>query len=327
MLHILGMGYSHPEVDIDNQLLEDLDVGTTAEWILEKIGIVTRKTTLPLDYIIETRNQDPRQALEVATHSSTELGLAASKMALERAGIGPEDVGLVLANCCTSRSYVPSESQRIAAGLGIRVKAYDVFTACPVFALHIDFINSLEEDSLPDYVLCVSTATLTQAVNYNERSDGAIWGDGAGAWVVSPRKAGRLKVISSSYAADPSRCESVVVDSYGHFHQDGRAIRDFSVRQTVRMIKQLERDFELDWSKDVFIGHQANKTMLDQITRNRGIPNANHWHNVTEYGNQAGAGAPITLAMHWDQVQTGQKIAVAVLGAGLSWGSALLEGQ
>jgi 3-oxoacyl-[acyl-carrier-protein] synthase-3 len=118
-----------------------------------------------------------------------------------------------------------------------------------------------------------------------------------------------------------------VVDTYGFFRQDGRAVRDFSVRQTVRLIKALEGNFELDWSKDVFIGHQANATMLSQITNNRKIPDSNHWYNVDTIGNQAGAGAPATLSMHWDEVKVGQKVAVAVLGAGLSWGSVLLEGQ
>ena len=65
--------------------------------------------------------------------------------------------------------------------------------------------------------------------------------------------------------------------------------------------------------------------MLDQITNNREIPAANHWHNVTAIGNQAGAGAPATLADRWNDITPGQKIVVAVVGAGLSWGSVLLE--
>jgi len=327
VLSILGMGHCHPEGVIDNQFLEDLDIGTTAAWIKEKIGIDTRRTTLPLDYIRQTRNQDYRQALAVATMTPTDMGVKASEMALERAGLKTENIGLVIANCCTPAQTAPAESQRIAKRLNIQAPAYDVFTACPVFALHMHYLNSFKEETLPDYVLCVSTAALTQKVNYNDRSDGAIWGDGAAAWIVSPRKKGKLSVLHTSFAADPLRSDAVVVDTYGFFRQDGRAVRDFSVRQTVRLIKALEGNFELDWSKDVFIGHQANATMLSQITNNRKIPDSNHWYNVDTIGNQAGAGAPATLSMHWDEVKVGQKVAVAVLGAGLSWGSVLLEGQ
>ncbi len=327
MLSILGMGFAHPESNISNKFIEDLDIGTNQEWILSKIGIETRKTTLPLDYIIDTRNQDPQHASQVATGDSTSLGLAAIQMAIERAGIDVDQLGMLICNCCTPGETLQGESQRLAHRLGWSGPAFDVFTACPIFALHLDFLENFETDALPEYILCVSTATLTQRVNYNDRSDSAIWGDGAAAWVVSAKHPGKLLVRHTSFSADPLRCDAVVVDSHGHFHQDGRAVRDFSVRQTVRLIKQIETEYDIDWSRDIFIGHQANRTMLDQITRNRKIPESNHWHNVTHIGNQAGAGAPATLAMHWDQIRPGQKIVVAVLGAGLSWGSALLESQ
>lgn len=325
MLSIIGMGYCHPTNVIDNKFIEALDVGTSEEWILEKIGIETRVTTLPLDYIRETRNQDPRQALSVATMSATQLGAKASEMALERAGIKASQVGLVICNCCSPSKIVPTEGQRVAQALGIIAPAYDVLSACPAFALHIDFLNNFKDDKLPEYVLCISTATITHNVNYNDRSDSAIWGDGAAAWVVSSRHHGKLRVLDSFYTTDPSRCDSVVIERYGFFHQDGRAVRDFSVRQTVRLIKRMESIFPMNWEHDIFVGHQANATMLQQIVNNRKIPASNHWHNVTFLGNQAAAGAPSVIAMHWDEIKDGQKIAVAVVGAGLSWGSVLFE--
>lgn len=325
MLSILSMGVAHPKVPIDNQFIEDLDIGTNEQWILEKIGIKKRLSTLPISYILQTRNEDPRRAQEVAEQTTTGLAIEAAHNAINLLGIDPTEIGLIICNTCTPEQVAPSEAQRIAAGLGIEAKAYDVVSACPAFALHMDYLAHFEEDELPDYVLCVSTATLTQNVNYNDRSDSAIWGDGAAAWIVSPTKPGKLQMLDSHFMADPTRCDAVVVDTFGHFHQDGRAVRDFSVRQTVRLIKQLEKEYDLDWEKDVFIGHQANRTMLGQITNNRKIPEENHWYNVTEIGNQAGAGAPATLAMHWDEIQKGQRIVVAVVGAGLSWGSVLLE--
>lgn len=328
MLHILGMGAANPEIVITNKFLEELDTGTTAEWIDEKIGIKERRTTLPLDYIRATRNQNPPAAIGVATHTPTSLGVAASKMALSRAGIGPKDIGMVICNCCTPYQTAPAEAQRIGKELGLGlVKAFDVFTACPAFALHVDFLNNFDESKLPDYILCVSTATLTQHVNYNDRTDGAIWGDGAAAYVISPRHKGKLSVRHASYTTDPSRCDAVVVDTYGYFRQDGRAVRNFSVLQTVKLLRDVESKFEIDWNRDIFIGHQANYTMLQQIINNRDIGDANHWHNVVYVGNQAGAGAPASLSDHWEDVKKGQNIVVAVVGAGLSWGALVLHAE
>jgi 3-oxoacyl-[acyl-carrier-protein] synthase-3 len=324
-LHILGMGTCHPTTSINNHFLEELDIGTNAQWIEEKIGILERVTTLPLDYIRLTRNQDPRMAREVASASPTDLGANAAINALNKAGIKPSDIGMLIVNCCSPQQTLPGEGLRIAERLGIGCEAYDVYTACPAFALHIDFLRNFQNQHLPEFVLCVSTATLTHHVNYNDRSDGAIWGDGAAAWIVSTRHQGRLEVLDSDYTADPTRCSAVVVDSYRYFHQDGRAVRDFSVRQTVRLVKAIEERFPIDWGRDIFIGHQANRTMLEQITNNREIPAHNHWHNVTYLGNQAGAGAPAALSMNWDSLKSGQHIVVAVVGAGLSWGSIVMR--
>jgi 3-oxoacyl-[acyl-carrier-protein] synthase-3 len=327
VLHILGMGTCHPTTSIDNHFLEALDIGTNAQWIEEKIGILERVTTLPVDYIRTTRNQDPRMAKEVASMNAVQLGINAAKAALAQAGVSAADVGMVIVNCCSPEQTIPGEAVRIARELGIEAPAFDVYTACPAFALHIDFLRNYEESKLPEFVLCVSTATLTHHVNYNDRSDGAIWGDGAAAWVVSPRHTGKLEILDSMYTADPTRCAAVVVDSYRFFHQDGRAVRDFSVRQTVRLVKAIEEQYPIDWTRDVFIGHQANRTMLEQITNNREIPAENHWHNVTYLGNQAGAGAPASLSMHWDKLTPGQHVVVAVVGAGLSWGSIVMRAR
>lgn len=327
MLYILGMGTCHPTTSIDNHFLEALDIGTNAQWIEEKIGILERVTTLSADYIKTTRNSDPRMAREVASATAVDLGVAAATSAMQQVGVDASQIGLVIVNCCAPEQTVPGEAVRIAERLGIMAEAYDVYTACPAFALHIDYLRNFEEAQLPEFVLCISTATMTHHVNYNDRSDGAIWGDGAAAWIVSARHPGKLEILDSSYTADPTRCAAVVVDSYQFFHQDGRAVRDFSVRQTVRLVKAVEERYPIDWNRDVFIGHQANRTMLEQITNNRNIPAKNHWHNVTYLGNQAGAGAPASLSTYWDSLDSGQHIVVAVVGAGLSWGSIVMRAR
>ena len=322
-----SIGYAHPTNFLDNKFLEGLDTGTNEEWIIDKIGIKTRVTSLNEEYIKASKNIDPSEARKIATHTTADLAETASLMALEKAGISKEKIELIIGNCCAPNKIVPGEAQVLADRLGINAKAYEVFSACPAFALHVDYLNNLKPETLPDYIMAASTSVMSQVVNYTDRTDPAIWGDGASSCIFSPRIPGKLKVVDTTFMADPTRCSAVVVDRYGHFHQDGRAVRDFSVRQTVRLIKNFEEKYNLDWSKDVFIGHQANATMLGQIINNRGIPPENHWSNVETIGNQAGASASIVLGMNWEKIKPGMRIVVAVVGAGLSWGSILFEAE
>src|SRR3954465_12467854 len=96
-MYLHSLGHFHPETVLDNRFLESLDIGTDDAWITERVGIRTRHTVLPLDYIKQTRNADPRAALEAATLSNAETGARAAKVALERARLRPEDIGLVVA--------------------------------------------------------------------------------------------------------------------------------------------------------------------------------------------------------------------------------------
>ena len=109
-LNLLGMGHFHPGNEITNRFLEDLDIGTTDEWILERTGIRSRRTTLPLDYIRETRNRDPRAAIEAAEISNAEMGARAARMALERSGVDVSDVGLVIGGGCAPDTVTPAEA-------------------------------------------------------------------------------------------------------------------------------------------------------------------------------------------------------------------------
>ncbi len=323
-MHIVGMGHAHPPTEIDNSFLESLDIGLEAGWIIDRIGITHRRTVLPLDYLRATHNRDPRQAFELLQQTPTDLALEASQMALQRAGLEPAQIGTIIANCCTPLQTVPAEAQRLGHALGLKVRAFDVFGACPAFALHLSLLGAMG-DALPEYTLCVSTATFTAAIDYSQGSDGAILSDGAAAWIVSSSDARGLRVREACYDSDPTRSPAITLARFGHFHQDGRAVRSFSVRKTVRQLKDLQARHGLDWNQCHFVGHQANEVMLQSVCNHCKIPDSNHWRNVKTFGNQAGAGAPATLSMQWSHLSTGDQVAVAVVGAGLGWGTVLLE--
>lgn len=107
-LSVISMGHFHPNGIIDNAFLESLDIGVDTGWILERVGISQRRTVLPLDYIRDTKNKDPRAAEEAALMTNAQTGAKAARMAIERAGIQPKDIGMIIAGCCSPNYSAPA---------------------------------------------------------------------------------------------------------------------------------------------------------------------------------------------------------------------------
>src|SRR3712207_1057903 len=107
MLYIHGIGHFHPGNVIDNAFLANLDIGVDENWILERVGILERRTVLPLDYIVHTKNRDPRAASEAAEFSNAETGVNAAQSALKQAGLEPRDIGLVITGGCSPQFTIP----------------------------------------------------------------------------------------------------------------------------------------------------------------------------------------------------------------------------
>ena len=169
-LHLHGLGHAHPSNEITNRFLEELDIGTDDAWILERVGIRSRRTVLPLDYIRTTRNADPRAALEAATETNATLGARAARLALERAGIAGSDIGLVIAGNSAADTSAPAEACNIAGELGMEVPAFDVSSACTSFYVQLYMISLMDPARVPDWVLLVAPETLTTTVDYNDRA-------------------------------------------------------------------------------------------------------------------------------------------------------------
>ena len=129
MIYIHGIGHFHPENVITNQFLEDLDIGTTEDWIMERVGIETRRTILPLDYIRETKNARPWETDKVRLYSNAQLAARAAKMAIARAGIKVEDIGMVISGSSLPEYLTPPESATVACELGIDVPCFDINSA------------------------------------------------------------------------------------------------------------------------------------------------------------------------------------------------------
>jgi len=319
MLYLHGLGHFHPENVITNRFLEELDIGTSDDWILERVGIRTRRTVLPLEYIRETKNRDPRAALEVSPYGNTEGGAAAARAALDRAGLKPEDIGLVISGSSAPDHVSPSEAAVIAAKLGIEAPCFDLNSACTSFGMQIFFLFRMKPEALPPFILAVQPENLTRTVDYSDRNTAVLFGDGSSAAVLSAAVPAPVAVVSCDACSKPSSWDKVVIPRMGYFHQDGNAVQGFAIRKMTESLRALQSVFQANSNRFRFIGHQANLGMLETVCDRAGIPRENHWHNVEDFGNTGCSGAPAVLSRHWEDLKPNDHVAIALVGAGLTW--------
>ncbi len=330
MLFVHALAHFHPENVVTNAFLESLGIDTTDQWIVERVGIRSRHTVLPLDYIRETKNRDPRAAIEAATLSNAETGAEAGRRALARAGLTPKDVGLVLAGSCSPDECIPSEACRVAEELGIDATALDIASACSSFCAQLYFLDAMRPEKLPDWILVVNPENSTRVVDYADRSSCVLWGDCSTAVLVSPRVPGPWRVTETYLKGDPAGADKVKVPRFGHFVQQGQEVQKFAVKRAGETYGVL-RDAYLRGGSDrtprglTFIGHQANLRMLEAVARRCEVPEGRHFFNVDVRGNTGAAGAPSVLSERWADPTLGDAVALCVVGSGLTWAGALLE--
>lgn len=174
-LHLHGLGHFHPPNEITNAFLESLDIGTSDEWIMDRVGIRSRRSGLPLDYIRDTRNADPRAAIEAAEVSNAQMGARAAEMALERAGVSADQIGMVIGGGCAPDFAIPAEAARIANLLGIEAPCFDLASACTSYFAAVQMLSMMDPLKLPDFVLVIASEPMTRTVDYSDRNTAVLW--------------------------------------------------------------------------------------------------------------------------------------------------------
>jgi 3-oxoacyl-[acyl-carrier-protein] synthase-3 len=324
-LYLHGVGHAHPENVIDNAFLESLDIGTSDEWILERVGIRTRRTVLSLEYIKATKNVDPRAAAEASSSDHRQLGAAAARMALQRAGLAPGDIGMIIAGSTAPDFVCPAEACTIGAELGVDAPAFDVMSACTSFFTPINLLSRMRDDAVPRFVLIVVPETITTTVDYRDRTAAVLWGDCAAAAVVSTSERGRAQIIDSTLSSGPSGWNKVIVPRQGFFRQDGQSVQKFAIKAMSSMLERMQREHTIAGRLFSFVGHQANLRMLQSVCGMRSIPAHRHFHNVETFGNAGAAGAPSVLSARWEALSPEDDVAMCGVGAGLTWSSCFLR--
>ncbi|MCL2669347.1 MAG: ketoacyl-ACP synthase III, partial [Syntrophaceae bacterium] len=207
--------------------------------------------------------------------------------------------------------------------LGIEAPCFDLSSACSTFGMQLNMLRRMAAEQNPPFILTVQPEGITRCIDFSDRSSSVLFGDACTATVVSHQAKARVSLVTSNCGSNPAAHEKVGIPFGGHFVQDGRAVQGFAIRKMTELLQELLASMPGGGQSFHFIGHQANLGALKTVCERAGIPDAQHWHNVEEFGNTGASGAPAVLSAHWEELRPGDRLAVCVVGAGLTWANLL----
>ena len=327
MRYILeGLGFYLPEKLVSNQDLERL-VDTSDEWITTRTGIRTRY------YAAE------HQAV-------SDLSLAASQAALQDAGLTPADLTHILVATFTPDLRLPSSACLLQNMLGAdKIPAFDLHAACSGFLYALDVARGFVSLRPDARVLVVGSEKLSSCLDFHDRSTCVLFGDGAGAAVVTGDhgRQKRCEVLDIILRSDGSMADLLKIHSGGSrfpfcpgqevstdalVSMQGREVFKSAVRCMVEVSSSLlEKNGLAVADIDLFIPHQANMRSIDAVAGKLNVAEDRVYVNVNNYGNTSAASVPSALAEAWqtNKIKPGQKVLLCAFGAGFTWGAALLQ--
>ncbi len=313
---ITGLGVNVPDRVFTNKDLEEF-VDTTDEWIVERTGIHER------------RFATEEQAL-------TDIARPACLQALERAGVEASSIDLVLCATVTPDMMFPTSSALLADQLGMPdAAAYDLLAGCTGFVYAIAQAYGMLASGLSRRALVVGGDVLSKILDFEDRSTLVLFGDGAGAVVMEPVEKGGF--LGFELGADGGGGESLWLPGSGSRHfedpesfvkMNGREVYKFATRVLVSSAEKLldEVGMTVD-DVDVYVPHQANIRIIDYAAKKLGFPPEKVVINVQKYGNTSSGSIPLALAdaQADGRLKPGSKVLMTGMGAGLTWGSGLIE--
>src|SRR5438067_10770778 len=317
-ISITGVGAYVPDRVLTNDELSTL-VDTSDEWIMERTGIRERRIAAP------------EQAL-------TDLALPAARAALAQAGVEGKDIDLLLCATVTPDMMFPTSSALLADTLGAaEAAAYDLLAGCTGFMYALAQAYGMLAAGLAERALVVGGDVLSSILDWTDRSTLVLFGDGAGAvvlekvdhggflgFVLGADGGGGLHL--SLPGSGSRRIEDATAN--GYVHMNGREVFKFATRVLVSSAQALLDECSVAVEDvDVYVPHQANVRIMDHAVQKLGIPRERMIVNVDRYGNTSSGSIPLALAdaAAEGRLTDGKLVLMTGMGAGLTWGSALLE--
>jgi 3-oxoacyl-[acyl-carrier-protein] synthase-3 len=313
---ITGLGVNVPDKVVTNDDLAKF-VDTSDDWIAERTGIRERRFA----------TQD--EAL-------TDIARPACLQALERAGVEASSIDLVLCATVTPDMMFPTSSAILADQLGMRdAAAYDLLAGCTGFVYAIAQAYGMLASGLSRRALVVGGDVLSKILDFEDRSTLVLFGDGAGAVVMEPVAKGGF--LGFELGADGGGGESLWLPGSGSRHfedpksfvkMNGREVYKFATRVLVSSAEKLLDEVGMTVDDiDVYVPHQANIRIIDHAAKKLGFPPEKVVINVQKYGNTSSGSIPLALADATadGRLKPGSKVLMTGMGAGLTWGSGLIE--
>ncbi len=314
---VTGLGCYVPDRVLTNHDIAQL-VETSDEWITERTGIKERRIA------------EPEQAM-------SDLALPAARQALERAGADAADVDLVIVATVTPDMMFPTTSALLADALGAHdAAAYDLLAGCTGFMYAVAQAYGMLAGGLSRKALVVGGDVLSKILDWSDRSTLVLFGDGAGAVVLERVERGGF--LGFELGADGGGGRHLWLPGSGSrlFEEDPRAfvkmngpeVFKFATRVMVssaeKILAECGKTIE---DVDVYVPHQANLRIIDHAVRRLGVPKERVVVNVDRYGNTSSGSIPLALAdaAADGRLRPGQLVLMTGMGAGLTWGSALME--
>jgi 3-oxoacyl-[acyl-carrier-protein] synthase-3 len=327
VVHILGAGVAYPDVELSDEFLGEIgsDLEPSSRGLLSRLGVVSRRVSLPLDYIEATKNTDALEGRKVATCTPTALGAAAVKQALDRAGVLPEQIGLLIADTATPHQTCPSEAQRIAGSLQLKIPAYDMVGGAGALPLCLETFKNWKPERLPEFVVCVSTNTPSQHVDYSKSSIAAhLFGDAASAIVVSTRTAGKVKLVDSYLRRSSAYRSLFTIDRHLSLSVDALLPANEICQMVTQGIKRLKEKHDVDFGSAKLIGPQLFDGQMVSLAGDLGIEIDAIVSTNQHFGYSIGSSIGAALATAWDGISSGEQVVIIHAGDGLWSGSVLL---
>ena len=314
---VTGLGCYVPDKVLTNDDIAKL-VDTSDEWITERTGIKERRIA------------EPEQAM-------SDLALPASRQALARAGVAPDEIDLVIVATVTPDMMFPTTSALLADALGAHdAAAYDLLAGCTGFMYAVAQAYGMLAGGLSRKALVVGGDVLSKILDWSDRSTLVLFGDGAGAVVLERVERGGF--LGFELGADGGGGRHLWLPGSGSrlFEEDpksfvkmnGPEVFRFATRVMVSSAEKIlaECGKTID-DVDVYVPHQANVRIIDHAARKLGVPKERVVVNVDRYGNTSSGSIPLALAdaAADGRLRPGQLVLMTGMGAGLTWGSALME--
>lgn len=319
---ITGWGMAVPERVLTNADLEKM-VETSDEWIVSRTGIRERRIVGPND-------------------TTTSLGAAAAREALDRAGLTADQLDLIVVATCTPDQFLVSQACLIQAEIGGNAGAVDIGAACSGFVYALSQGSVYIQAGQARRVLVIGVDTLTRFVDWTDRSTSILFGDGAGAVVLEASSEPR-GLLSTVLGADGQGHKHLYIPGWGalvpesaelfpeyrpYLQMNGREVFRFAVRAMGDSAAEAVKRAGLTFGDiDMLIPHQANVRIIDAAADRLDLPREKVWVNIDRYGNTSAASIPIALyeAEEAGALHEGDNLVFVAFGGGLAWAAGVVR--